>query len=579
MKRIRRLGLLTLCLLPLVIAVSVVIARSPQQATLFDLSQLGLRTDAERLADVVFGGGQRPEAWTGNTDLGAASFVVDLWFDNELLADAAFGGGIRPPGWISATSTDPTIVLRNVRHDLELTADAVLGEDQRPSEWTTRDPLIACGRLVMNLVLVLSRDFNTAPQTPATVTDYCAAVLQEINSEFIGVAVGAPDELAELPELILALRGDLERLADEELGLNNRPEGYIRNVELESQSLQIDLINDLQLLADAQLGEDVRPADWIESFSGSPLNVYRITRYNLEVLADELIGMETRLRGWQGAPLDRCDINLQNLVLLLTTAYGLVLPEAETPGPAYCQQVFELANQTAENPPILDEVIEESAFSAESRNAFAYLDPAATLFMGPLPWGVEFRAWYRNFGESTMMFVSGQDFAVYIDRRWTTLPESVYNRLPTLEGVRPLTFCDASWCNGPRATPTPTGSGPLLEIITGATPPATIAPEQVEQGGKLLVNWNNIRINYIQQFPDRGAAQVTLEICRTIQQIDCEPVVRVFNNATGFEVPVVSTLNGLNVYELPYGYTANLLIEGTTLFSTDVWLDDPTTGQ
>jgi len=122
-------------------------------------------------------------------------------------------------------------------------------------------------------------------------------------------------------------------------------------------------------------------------------------------------------------------------------------------------------------------------------------------------------------------------------------------------------------------------SGPLLEIITGATPPATIAPEQVEQGGKLLVNWNNIRINYIQQFPDRGAAQVTLEICRTIQQIDCEPVVRVFNNATGFEVPVVSTLNGLNVYELPYGYTANLLIEGTTLFSTDVWLDDPTTGQ
>jgi hypothetical protein len=32
----------------------------------------------------------------------------------------------------------------------------------------------------------------------------------------------------------------------------------------------------------------------------------------------------------------------------------------------------------------------------------------------------------------------------------------------------------------------------------------------------------------------------------------------------------------LNIYELRYGYSTNLLIEGETRFSTDVWISDPT---
>ena len=63
---------------------------------------------------------------------------------------------------------------------------------------------------------------------------------------------------------------------------------------------------------------------------------------------------------------------------------------------------------------------------AESRNAFAYDDSGATVYFGVLPWGTEFRAWYRNFGESTMMFVSGDEFAIFIDRRWTTMDEDTF---------------------------------------------------------------------------------------------------------------------------------------------------------
>ena len=38
---------------------------------------------------------------------------------------------------------------------------------------------------------------------------------------------------------------------------------------------------------------------------------------------------------------------------------------------------------------------------------------------------------------------------------------------------------------------------------------------------------------------------------------------------------VLSQFNGLNVYEFPYGYTSNLLVEGSTRTSPDIWISDP----
>jgi hypothetical protein len=203
-----------------------------------------------------------------------------------------------------------------------------------------------------------------------------------------------------------------------------------------------------------------------------------------------------------------------------------------------------------------------------------------------MPGGTLFRAWYRNFGGSSMMFVSGEDFAVFIDRRWTDLDEDVFRRLPTTEGVRPLTFCDANWCNGPSPTPTPTGSGPLLEIIQANTPPAPIiaevTPGFVEE--QSLVSWNNIRVNYLLQRPGvqcttsqtvAGCVQVSLEICIDPSQVVCEPVVSVLDAATGVAQPVVSQFNGLNVYELPYGYSTNFTIQASNFYSNDIWLNDP----
>ncbi|MEO1288388.1 MAG: hypothetical protein AAFV93_11515, partial [Chloroflexota bacterium] len=253
----------------------------------------------------------------------------------------------------------------------------------------------------------------------------------------------------------------------------------------------------------------------------------------------------------------------------------------------FCIIVEASANFAIENPPppeVLEEIAAEEfaiQFRAESRNAFTYDDSAATVYYGVLPWGTEFRAWYRNFGDSTMMFVSGDGFALYIDRRWTTMSEETFRTLPTLEGVIPMTFCDASWCNGPAPTPTPTGSGPLLDIINSGTQPAQPVLQvtaDADVSGKQLVNWNNIRINYLLFREDVGLAQVTLEICRDANQLVCEPVISVFDSTTQQGVPAISQSAGLNVYQLPFGYSTRFTIEGETLFSEDIWLTDPSLG-
>lgn len=552
------------------------LARPPQQSIiLVELFVQELRTDLDLLADVAFGG-TRPDTWTGNSDFNSPTIVADLWFDNEQLADVVFEPGNRPAEWFGATSSNAELVLRNIRHDLELSADTFLGDAVRPNGWVGAPLVFQCDRTVQNLYFLLSTIYNVQPQTPESVLDYCGALSVEIEDELVDLTFAQTGLVEQLPDLVLATRGDIERLADEALGLNTRPDSWIGNRDIASPTLSADNFSDLERLADAVLGDDRRPEGWIGSLSGSPPIAFRNIRFNLELLADAILGQGSRPRGWQGDdPLLECEPLVQTLVLVVQQNFDFEVTVSEGRSD-FCEQVEAEANFQAENPPVVPEEEIDDKFVAESNYAFAYLDLAALEFMGQIPQGVQFRAWYRNFGDSSMMFVSGEDFAVYVDRRWTTLPEDVFAQLPTLEGIEPLTFCDAVWCNGPGPTPTPTGSGPLLDIISQATPPATIQPGTNPSEGKDLVSWNHIRITYLLQKPETGTAQVSLEICREVAQIACEPVLSVFNNGTGVTVPAISQLNGLNVYELPYGYSTNFVIEGNNLVSNDIWINDPT---
>jgi hypothetical protein len=531
-----------------------------------------LRIDMERLADEVLDGAPRPEGWTANIDIRSETMISDLWFDNELLANTFFGGGLRPPGWLSITTNRAEIVARNVRHDLELTASEIFGARNRPEEWRGASPLFQCSRSLQNAVTLAARFYDINIETLASTLNYCLttqAELEEKLADQLGLSE-SPDN----PERLLAVRGDLERLADEKLGLDNRPQGYIRNTNTEAPTFIGDLFLDLEALTNELLGQNTRPDGWIGVVSNNAYISWRNLRHDLEALADVSLGLETRLRGWQRESLlHRCAPVTQDLVTLVTQFEFDPVSIAEE---SNCATIATTANTTAEEAPTAEgeERVEgDNRFLGEAEYAFTYLDVGATQYMGIMPAGVEFRAWYRNFGDSGMMFVSGEEFAVFVDRRWTSLGQDNFDRLPTLEGIAPLTFCDASWCNGPGPTPTPTGSGPLALLLAEATPPS--APDIAEIVDKIQVSWNNIRVTYLTDNPEARTAQVALEICNEPQLIDCEPVLRIFDNSVGAPKAVLSQFNGLNVYDFSYGYTANLLVEGSTRTSADIWISDP----
>lgn len=531
-----------------------------------------LRADLELLANDALGLEQRPGGWTFNNNAGTTTFISDLWFDTELLANLVYGEGSRPQDWFGATGSSAELLVRNIRHDLEILATAQYGAGTRPPEWRGAAPLLRCERTLQNVLTLLDTLYNVRPRTPESALNYCAAVSAEAEDQLVSLALA---DTANIPDQILAVRGDLERLADERLGLNIRPQSWIGNKDRESVTLIGDNFLDLETLANQLLGNNVRPNNWIGVVTNSPALSYRNLRHDIELLADATLGEGERPRGWQGInPLERCDPLLQDLTLLVVE-FGFTIEDI--PEDTFCEGVAQAANFAAENPPIEEIVVQDpnDRQVAEAQYAFTYLDINAQQYMGIMPEGVRFRAWYRNYGESTMMFVSGDNFAVYVDQRWTTLPIDVFDRLPTLEGVAPLTFCDAGWCNGPGPTPTPTGSGPLQLLLEETTPQAP--PSQEEVADKTQVSWNNIRVTYVSDNATTRTAQVGLEICAEPAQITCEPVLRIFDNAAGAAKPVLSqTPNGLNVFEFPYGYTSNLLVEGATLTSPDVWISDPT---
>ena len=307
----------------LIVMIGVTMASSSYQQgspeNLFQAFLRDLRNDIEILADRAFPGAQRPDGWSGETDFTADGMLASLFIDNELLADQIFAGE-RPVGWIGVSSTVADIVARNIRHDLELSADAWLGENLRPDEWIGGPLLFQCSELLMNTAYILDIEYNIRPRTPETVNDYCQSVTEEVADTLIPAALGAP-QLQNVPDLLLAVRGDLERLADEVLGLNVRPGGWVDNTNVDDLAYIADLIADMELLANITL-DNRRPAAWVQPRSNDDVSTFRNLRFNLELLADRTLGTEVRPNGWQNeAQLFRCAPVIQSLVVLISTTY------------------------------------------------------------------------------------------------------------------------------------------------------------------------------------------------------------------------------------------------------------------
>lgn len=95
--------------------------------------------------------------------------------------------------------------------------------------------------------------------------------------------------------------------------------------------------------------------------------------------------------------------------------------------------------------------------AGQSRGAFAFIDFGARQFVGEVPQGAPLKAVARNaLPDSTMIYVVGADYAVFVDYKFTTLTAGEFATLPDYRdyngGIRPN--CEASWCRDPGPRPT-----------------------------------------------------------------------------------------------------------------------------
>lgn len=573
------------------VAILVTHAAPRQQANLYELFILQARNDLELLADGALGEGVRPDTWTFNFDLLSDVFVADLWYDNEILAESIYGIGTRPDEWFGATTLDPYLLSRNIRHDIEMAATQIFGGGERPAGWNGAEPIYQCDRTTQNLVRYIEMLYDARPTTDPIVPSYCGALALEIESDLIRVSLAPIEGLdfGSLQDKVIATRGDLERTANEVLGVGVRPEAWIGYDE-ESLSFFQDLNTDLEAMANIIYQGAERPDIWGRNIPDSAAISFFNMRYNLETITSEALGDGERPFNWEGVSdtLYRCEPFTQALINIMIDLFNY-RPDREVgerTTAQFCRDNMLAVNNYADNPPTteLGELIDDPrdrVFSGESEYAWAFLDVGAFDYMGIMPPGTRFRAWYRNYQDSNMMYVTGidQDFGVFISREFTTLDSDVFRRLPTLDGVRPVTYCNAFWCNGPGPTPTPRGGSAVERLVQGsgtAVPDTTVIEEIREETGKLQVSWNHIRVTYLLDRQENRSVQVVLELCYETQQIRCEPVSGVLDQALGVYKPVVQVYNGMNVFELPYGYSTNVIIESANIISPDIWISDPT---
>lgn len=144
-------------------------------------SLTGIRTDLDQLATAV-GGTERPEGWSGSSDVTDPNLPLLLRLDLEYLASAAIGDQ-RPAGWFGSVPSTAEALTRDVRHDLELLADTYLGKDVRPNVWVgPESQLLTCDRSTQTLVNLLQRGGVYVMLTPEKDPDFCTKVMLDATT-------------------------------------------------------------------------------------------------------------------------------------------------------------------------------------------------------------------------------------------------------------------------------------------------------------------------------------------------------------------------------------------------------------
>jgi hypothetical protein len=262
-----------------------------------------------------------------------------------------------------------------------------------------------------------------------------------------------------LPTLISA-RGDLELLANEVFGRDQRPAGWSGSTDATDPNLPLFVRLDLEVLAGYVLGAEVRPDGWFGVVPSSPLAIARDIRHDLELLADIVVGAPTIRPGlWTGDdPLMRCNRATQALVPLLERS-GFVL-NVDFSQRDYCRQIEIQTTRFVETQiiqppaPAVTAVPSEGStvggvtapYSVETPFVVTFYDSRARRRAGVLPVGTGFSTLSRsNIQFSNMMLITGDGFTLFVDYTTTPVTTAEFDALPEVE-LGAATDCSADWC-------------------------------------------------------------------------------------------------------------------------------------
>lgn len=266
-------------------------------------------------------------------------------------------------------------------------------------------------------------------------------------------------EASEALPILVSARGDLELLANEVFGRDQRPAGWSGSTDVTNPDLPLLTRLDLEVLAGFVLSAEERPVGWFGVVASSPLAVARDIRHDLELIADIVVGASTIRPGlWVGDdPLMRCNRATQALVPLLERS-GFAL-NVDFNQRDYCREIENQASGFVETQiiqPVAPPVAVESGgttiggiiapYRVESPFVVAFYDSRARRRAGVLPEGAGFRPLSRsNVQFSNMVLVTGEGFTLFVDYTTTPMTTADFEGLPEV-ALGASTDCSAEWC-------------------------------------------------------------------------------------------------------------------------------------
>jgi hypothetical protein len=265
----------------------------------------------------------------------------------------------------------------------------------------------------------------------------------------------------QLAAVLLAVRNDLEVLANATLGQTDRPIGWNGGYDVTNPQMALLARLDLDNLAANVLPN--LPAGWFGVQSTSGYGIARDIRHDLELLADVTVGVSIRPPNWVGDdPIMRCSRATQTLVMLLRTR-NLFTPTVTAASPTYCNDLeVEVSVFTerflldpARNPslrefnndPAATQAPAERTVQVTSANAVGYYDRGATQRAGIIPSGSLIEPIARSYADfSRMTLVRGDGFLLFIDFQDTTLERARFDALDNVNVIAENLYCLVEWC-------------------------------------------------------------------------------------------------------------------------------------